>query len=203
MGSASTPRCYLFAQEHQSLDRTRGGLGLGLAIVRSLVAMHGGTVTAASPGRGKGSTFTVTFPVATLPVVVPVEKSKPTTSHEVLRRILVVDDNMDAAELMGELFERSGHSIKIAHDGPSALEVAATFAPEVAILDIGLPVMDGYELARRLRQQLGSAVHLIALTGYGQASDRDRARAAGFDVHLVKPVDHAALRAAIALTVDA
>jgi PAS domain S-box-containing protein len=193
------PRVFeLFTQEEQSLDRSRGGLGLGLAIVRSLVAMHGGTVTAASPGRGKGSTFTITFPVTTQPAVLPVEQSKPTRSPEVQRRILVVDDNTDAAQLMAELFERSGHSIAIAHDGPSALEVAATFSPEVAILDIGLPVMDGYELARRLRQQLGTSVYLVALTGYGQASDRDRAKAAGFDVHLVKPVDPAVLRAAIA-----
>ena len=126
-----------------------------------------------------------------------VQPSKPTRTQEVQRRILVVDDNTDAAELMAELFQRSGHSIAVAHDGPSALEVAATFAPEVAILDIGLPIMDGYELARRLREQLGATVHLVALTGYGQASDRDRAKAAGFDVHLVKPVDAAALRAAI------
>jgi CheY-like chemotaxis protein/two-component sensor histidine kinase len=186
----------LFAQEHQNLDRSQGGLGLGLAIVRSLVTMHDGTITAASAGRGKGSLFTLRFPLAAPVPAVPSERSTSTGMPEVSRRILVVDDNTDAAELMAELFQRSGHHTAVAHDGPSALEVAATFGPEIAILDIGLPVMDGYELARRLRDQLGQ-IHLIALTGYGQASDRERAIAAGFDVHLVKPVDPAALRAAV------
>ena len=185
----------LFAQESQSIERSQGGLGLGLAIVRSLVAMHDGTVTASSGGRGKGSLFTITFPVADRAPTSPIERSA-TRQPEVSRRILVVDDNTDAAELMAELFQRSGHHTAVAHDGPSALEIAATFGPEVAILDIGLPVMDGYELARRLRDQLGP-IHQIALTGYGQASDRERAMAAGFDVHLVKPVDPATLRAAI------
>lgn len=187
----------LFAQESQSLERSQGGLGLGLAIVRSLVTMHDGTVTASSAGRGQGSSFTITLPASERATTAPIERVTSTRQPEVSRRILVVDDNTDAAELMAELFERSGHHTAIAHDGPSALEVAATFAPEIAILDIGLPVMDGYELARRLRDQLGP-IRLIALTGYGQASDRDRAAAAGFDVHLVKPVDPATLRAAIA-----
>jgi len=186
----------LFAQESQSLERSQGGLGLGLAIVRSLVTMHDGTVTASSGGRGKGSLFTITLPVADRAATSPIERSAATRQPEVSRRILVVDDNTDAAELMAELFQRSGHHTAVAHDGPSALEIAAAFGPEVAILDIGLPVMDGYELARRLRDQLGP-IHLIALTGYGQSSDRDRAMAAGFDVHLVKPVDPATLRAAI------
>jgi PAS domain S-box-containing protein len=186
----------LFAQEQQSLERSQGGLGLGLAIVRSLVAMHDGTVTASSGGRDKGSLFTLTFPLAGRSPTIPLERVGPARSPEVSRRILVVDDNTDAAELMAELFQRSGHHTAIAHDGPSALEIAAAFGPEVAILDIGLPVMDGYELARRLRDQLGP-IHLIALTGYGQSTDRARAMAAGFDVHLVKPVDPATLRAAI------
>ncbi|MEO8843456.1 MAG: PAS domain S-box protein [Kofleriaceae bacterium] len=186
----------LFAQESQSLERSHGGLGLGLAIVRSLVAMHDGTITASSEGRDRGSSFTLTLPAAARATTVPIERITSTRLPEVSRRILVVDDNTDAAELMAELFRRGGHHTVVAHDGPSALQVAATFAPEIAILDIGLPVMDGYELARRLRDQLGS-IHLIALTGYGQASDRERAVAAGFDLHLVKPVDPATLRAAI------
>jgi PAS domain S-box-containing protein len=186
----------LFAQEHQSLDRSQGGLGLGLAIVRSLVLMHDGTVTAASGGRDKGSLFTITFPPADRATTAPIERASWPRLPEVSRRILVVDDNTDAAELMAELFQRSGHRTAVAHDGPSALEIATAFAPEIAILDIGLPVMDGYELARRLREQLGP-IHLIALTGYGQSSDRERALAAGFDVHLVKPVDPATLRAAV------
>ena len=186
----------LFMQEQQSLERSQGGLGLGLAIVRSIVTMHGGTVTAASDGHGKGSTFTVVFPITDQVAAVPVEPSRPARTQEASKRILVVDDNTDAAELMAELFERSGHRTAVAFDGPSALEIAATFAPEIAVLDIGLPVMDGYELARRLREQIAK-IHLIALTGYGQSSDRARALDAGFDVHLVKPVDPTALRAAV------
>jgi len=186
----------LFAQEHQSLDRSQGGLGLGLAIVRSLVLMHDGTVTASSGGRDQGSLFTITFPRSDGATSAPLERISPTQLPEVSRRILVVDDNADAAVLMAELFQRSGHHTAVAHDGPSALEIAAAFAPEIAILDIGLPVMDGYELARRLRELVGP-IHLIALTGYGRSSDRERALAAGFDVHLVKPIDPATLRAAV------
>ncbi len=188
----------LFAQERQSLDRSQGGLGLGLTIVRSLVGMHGGTVTAASDGRGRGSLFTVTLPAApplsTDAAVVPPAVARP--PGEPLRRILVVDDNLDAAELMGEVLRARGHDVCVAHDGPTALALAAEFHPDIALLDIGLPVMDGYELARRLRGQLG-AVKLIALTGYGQAADRARAKDAGFDLHMVKPVQMDALRAAL------
>ena len=186
----------LFAQEEQSIDRSQGGLGLGLAIVRSIIAMHDGGVTATSAGRGKGSAFTIWLPRYDGVAALTVEPSKSTRIATERKRILVVDDNTDAAELMAELFERGGHQTAVAHDGPSALELAATFAPQIAILDIGLPVMDGYELARRLRDQQG-AIHLIALTGYGQATDRERALAAGFNVHLVKPVNPDALRAAL------
>jgi CheY-like chemotaxis protein len=115
------------------------------------------------------------------------------------RRVLVVDDNDDAAELLAELITMSGHAAVIAHDGPRALDLAATFHPEIALLDIGLPVMDGYELARRLRAQ-SATVRLIAVTGYAQESARERARAAGFDMHLVKPVEIEALRAALGMS---
>ena len=191
-----------FTQERQSLDRSQGGLGLGLAIVKSLVAMHDGTVSAFSEGLGRGSVFTVSLPLAAFLAEAHHEAAVsngaallPLTSPS--RRVLVVDDNIDAAELMTELLRNSGHDAISAPDGATALRLVETFRPDVALLDIGLPVMDGFELARRLRAQFDT-VRLIALTGYGQADDLRRALAAGFDVHMVKPVDIAALRAAVA-----
>ncbi len=187
----------LFAQERQSLERSQGGLGLGLAIVKSLVAMHDGTIEAVSDGHGCGSTFTLELPAAVdRDVAAPIAAGSQARANESLRRVLVVDDNVDAAELMAEVLRRDGHEVVTAHDGPAALLAAQTFRAEVAVLDIGLPVMDGYELARRLREHLGT-VRLVALTGYGQADDRARAREAGFDLHMVKPVDIASLRAAL------
>ncbi len=191
----------LFTQERQSLDRSQGGLGLGLAIVKSLVAMHDGTVGAFSEGLGRGSVFTVSLPIAPASVdadadMVPppvAERERATTAA---RRVLVVDDNTDAAELMAEALRISGHDAIAAPDGPTALHLVETFRPDVALLDIGLPVMDGFELARRLRAQLGT-IRLVALTGYAQLDDRKRAFDAGFDVHLIKPVNMAALRAIV------
>ncbi len=188
------PRVFdLFTQEHQSLDRSRGGLGLGLAIVRNLVTMLGGSVSAASGGRGRGSTFTVVLPLcgpgsapgvereAAGPVVQPRSDG---------RRVMIVDDNVDAAETLADMLRLLGHVTLIAADGPAALRAIEAFAPDVALLDIGLPVMDGYELARRLRATPGtSKVRLFAVTGYGQDEDRRRSRDAGFDGHLVKPLD--------------
>jgi len=181
----------LFIQGHQGTERASGGLGLGLALVRSLVALHGGTVEAHSPGRGKGSAFVVALPIATEEAR---RSSAPTTPlvlavTTVPRRVLVVDDNDDARFLLAEALTSVGHDVRAAGDPAEALELIASFAPEVAILDIGLPVMDGYELAVRLRSQLPVTPKLIALTGYGQPHDRERSRVAGFDVHLVKPVD--------------
>ncbi|MBV8755649.1 MAG: PAS domain-containing protein [Deltaproteobacteria bacterium] len=177
----------IFVQGAQSIARTEGGLGLGLAIVKSLVQMHGGTVTATSDGLGHGAMFEVRLPAAgptsaEIPAVPP-----PAATESAALRVLVVDDNRDAAELMGELLTERGHDVRTAHDGLDALRVAAEFRPQVALLDIGLPVMDGYELAQRLREAVGP-LRLIAVTGYGQASDRERARSAGFDLHLAKPV---------------
>jgi PAS domain S-box-containing protein len=196
---AMLPRVFeLFAQERQSLERSQGGLGLGLAIVKSLITMHEGTVSAFSDGHGKGSVFTIEIPAAgpeggrsaeARPLTVRVAPGKSL-------RVLVVDDNADAADLLAEALGASGHVTSVAQDGPTALHVACTFRPDIALLDIGLPVMDGYELAGRLRSQFG-AVRLIAVTGYGQTPDRERARAAGFDVHLIKPVDLDALLAAV------
>jgi signal transduction histidine kinase len=183
----------LFVQSKRAIDRAQGGLGLGLTIVRSLVELHGGAVSAASEGTSRGSTFTVRLPlsaVADARAEAAAERPGAEGEGPRTKRILVVDDNRDAAELMAEALAASGHETRVAFDGPEALEVAAAFAPEVALLDIGLPVMDGYELARRLREHSGGdRLRLVAVTGYGQSKDRERSRAAGFDEHLVKPVD--------------
>ncbi|RYZ38620.1 MAG: response regulator [Myxococcaceae bacterium] len=189
------PRVFdLFVQEHQALDRSQGGLGLGLAIAKSLVSLHEGSISAQSTGRGRGSTFTVRLPAleAELPAPLPVPQpgalvsSEPTT---VSARVLIVDDNKDAADVLSESLTFLGCDTRVAYDGPSGLEAAKGFRPEIALLDIGLPVMDGYELARLLRQQEEPRVmKLVAVTGYGQESDRQRSRAAGFDAHLVKPL---------------
>ncbi len=191
----------LFAQERQALDRSKGGLGLGLAIVRNLVALHGGTVEAHSAGRDRGAEFIVRLPSvaekAESPKAAPDEPPRVRVhpSDDGLR-ILVVDDNEDAAELLATSLQLSGHVTQVALNGPDALRAALAFAPDVGLLDIGLPVMDGYELAERLRQQVrGRPLRLVAITGYGQEADRQRSRAAGFDDHLVKPIDMASLAA--------
>ena len=180
--------------------RSEGGLGIGLALVRNFVRLHGGHVAAMSDGPGRGSTFRVELPApaaATATATVPARSAAP--DH--LRRILLVDDNADAAELLSEMLRGIGHDVVVAHDGPRALAVAGEFHPDVAILDIGLPVMDGYELGRQLRQGSFPNGLMIALTGYGQAQDRARSHQAGFDEHLVKPVDFA--RLARVLSTDA
>jgi CheY-like chemotaxis protein len=179
----------VFVQGERTLDRTTGGLGLGLAIVQSLVTLHGGTVAADSDGEGKGATFTVTLPAlpATAAVEPPPVAAQPPPAAA--RRILIVDDNQDAAELLAEMFELAGHTVRVAHDGKRALEVAAEFEPECVMLDIGLPLIDGYEVARQLRARDGDRRRtLVAITGYGQEDDVQRALDAGFDRHLVKPV---------------
>jgi signal transduction histidine kinase/ActR/RegA family two-component response regulator len=181
----------IFVQEPQSLDRARGGLGLGLAIVKSIVDLHGGTVAAESEGVGCGSQFIVELPASLAsapdpePSATPPQRRTPQRAAE-SRRILVVDDNEDTTAVMAELLTWAGHEVAVAHDGPSALEVAARFAPEIALLDIGLPVMDGYELAVRLRR-LVPGVRLVAISGYGQEADRRRGREAGFEEHFVTP----------------
>ncbi|WP_437297797.1 ATP-binding protein [Sorangium sp. So ce426] len=184
-----------FVQERQALDRSQGGLGLGLAIVHNLVAMHGGRVSADSEGRGRGSEFTIRLPAAAdarSPEAAPARWMAGTQATPSLvdrRRILLVDDNLDAVELLAESLGAMGYTTRVASDGPSALRIAEEFAPDVALLDIGLPVMDGYELARRLREQpAGERVRLIALTGYGQEADLRRSEGAGFETHLVKPI---------------
>jgi two-component system CheB/CheR fusion protein len=195
----------LFVQGGRTIARSEGGLGIGLAVVRSLVQLHGGEVTAHSAGPGQGSEFVVRLPLAgdRLPgpavrggARTPSAPELPEARHK--RRVLVVDDNVEAAELISGALRALGHEVAVAHDGAEALKLADRFRPEVAVLDIGLPVMDGYELARRLREQpdFGTG-RLIALTGYGQPGDRARSLDAGFDVHMIKPVDVRALADAI------
>ena len=182
----------LFVQGDQGVDRSAGGLGIGLTLVRTLVELHGGRVTADSPGVGRGSRFTVWLPVEDVEAAVSRRRSAPVAvqaAHEP-RRVLVVDDNEDALELLAELLAMAGHEVKTAGDAAIALQVMKHFRPEVAIIDIGLPVMDGYELASRIRVELTDAApRMFALTGYGLQNDRARSLEAGFAAHFVKPVD--------------
>jgi CheY-like chemotaxis protein len=171
-------------------------------IVRTFIAMHGGTVTASSAGIGRGSEFTIELPLSTRPIAPRARAARTTgldpTVAPARRKVLVVDDNSETAELMAEHLVAIGHDVRIALDGPSALAIIDQFVPEVVLLDIGLPVMDGYELASRLRVALAPReLRIIAITGYGQAADHRRSRDAGFALHLVKPVDKATLRASV------
>ncbi len=183
------PRIFdLFTQAERSLDRSQGGLGIGLALVQRLVEMHGGSVSARSV-LGEGSEF-----VVRLPRVLPVESSLSATERAELTgpslRVLVVDDSLDTAETVAMLLKTRGHDVRIVHDGPSTLQAALDYRPDVVLLDIGLPGLDGFEVAKRLKQHpMLSGIVLVAMTGYGQESDHQRSQEAGFDHHLVKPVD--------------
>jgi signal transduction histidine kinase/DNA-binding response OmpR family regulator len=193
-----------FVQERQAIDRSQGGLGLGLAIVKSLTALHGGQVEAHSAGVGRGSEFTLRLPsehAAPAPAWLPgsaAEVSIPRARRDGLR-ILVVDDNEDAATLLADALDLLGHETRIAHDSPRAIHAVKDFTPDVAFLDIGLPVMDGYELGRRLREEAGlEKLRLVAVSGYGQESDLRRSQEAGFQDHLVKPVAQSKLESVLA-----
>lgn len=177
-----------FVQGERALDRADGGLGIGLTLVRSIAELQGGAVSAASAGPGLGTTMTVTLPLAEPAAVAPLQEPELTVPAP--RRVLVVDDGRDAAESLAMLLRMHGHEVRVAYDGEQALRYAAAAPPQVVLLDIGLPGMDGYEVARRLRRLAGVATaRMIAVTGYGQAQDQQAAQAAGFDGHLTKPVD--------------
>jgi signal transduction histidine kinase/ActR/RegA family two-component response regulator len=195
-----------FTQLNRSLARSEGGLGIGLALVRSLVEMHGGKVEAFSAGLGCGSEFVVRLPALeeqgeAEPAPVEPGQRAPRGAG---RRVLVVDDNLDSAETLGTVLEIAGHEVWLAHDGEEALVLVERHRPEAVLLDIGLPKLDGYEVARRLRLDPGNdGILLVAVTGYGKEEDRDRGRLAGFDHHLVKPVDLEALRDLLAASTSA
>jgi CheY-like chemotaxis protein/anti-sigma regulatory factor (Ser/Thr protein kinase) len=182
----------VFTQARQALDRSQGGLGLGLAIVRSLVTLHGGTVSVFSEGLGRGTTFTVRLPYAEMPHAGSPAQARPALPSTAAGagRILIVDDNRDSAEMIAAALSALGYATHVAFDAPGALRVVQELRFDVALLDIGLPVMSGYELAHRLREAPASAeIALVAVTGYGQPRDRLASGDAGFDAHLVKPVD--------------
>jgi CheY-like chemotaxis protein len=192
------PRVFdLFVQGDRSADRSQGGLGVGLAVVKRLIEMHEGTVTARSDGLRQGSTFEIRLPL--MRHLIAADDEPAPTARSPAARILIVDDNRDAADSLMALLALEGHTIDRVYSAAEALQRAVQFRPGVVLLDIGLPEMDGYEVARRLRQlpELKDA-RLIAVTGYGQAQDRERAKAAGFDEHLIKPVSSASVARAIA-----
>lgn len=192
ISAAALPRVFnMFSQVHSTTDRSEGGLGIGLALAQGLIELHGGTIEAKSAGLGCGSEFTVRLPrraALDLPTS-PLDPSAPSAGTAV-RRILIADDNRDSAETLAALLRMEGHEVTSVHDGPVALSVFSEMKPDVVLLDIGMPGLTGYEVARRLRQMpSGASVRLIAITGWGQDVDKERAYAAGFDLHLTKPVD--------------
>jgi CheY-like chemotaxis protein len=194
------PRLFtLFSQAHTALDRSEGGLGVGLALVRGLVALHGGKVEARSDGPGRGSEFIVQLPLgATAAEPVESELQPETAASVAALRILVVDDNQDAADTCSTLLELSGHQLRTAYTGKRAIEIAKIFHPHVVVLDIGLPDANGYDIARKIREtSWGRDIVLVAVTGWGHEDDRRRAFDAGFDHHLTKPLAANALESLV------
>jgi signal transduction histidine kinase/ActR/RegA family two-component response regulator len=188
----------MFAQVPTSLDRSKGGLGLGLTLVRSLVESQGGSVSAASEGKGRGSVFTVRLPLATAATAPPRDaRPGPPSIQAIAERVVVIDDNDEIRDMLVELLELDGYAVEQAADGPEGLNRILSARPNAALIDIGLPGLDGYEVARRVRHALGDGLVLVAMSGYGQAEDRARAAEAGFDTHITKPASvdeiHAAL----------
>ncbi len=188
----------LFSQSERTLDRSQGGLGIGLTLVRRLVEMQGGSVSVRSEGHDRGSEFTVRLPAGApaesvaAPAPPPIERKEHPATHEGC--VLVVDDNRDAAESLAMLLRAEGHAVHIAYDGPTALEVVQATRPRAVLLDLGLPGIDGFQVAERIRAMPdGARTLLIAISGYGQDEHRRRSRQTGFDQHLVKPVDPVAI----------
>jgi PAS domain S-box-containing protein len=188
----------MFSQVQSALDRSEGGLGIGLTLVRALVELHGGRVEADSTGLGAGSTFSVVLPLAAGAAGAPGAAAAAEAAPVPPRRVLIADDNVDAAESLAELVQLAGHDVRVVHDGTFAVDIAREFQPHVAFLDIGMPGCNGYEVARRIRQEPWSrGVRLVAVTGWGREDDRSRSRDAGFDSHLTKPVNPSAVEAAL------
>jgi CheY-like chemotaxis protein len=181
----------MFTQVNRTLDRSQGGLGIGLALVKRLVEMHGGTIAAESPGANQGSTFTVRLPLAPAPAEAsPPELPAGGRAATAGLKVLIADDNEDAADSLATLLELSGHEARTAYSGATAVAAAEAFSPDVVFLDLGMPGMSGYEVAKRLRAEPRHAgTRLVALTGWGNEEDRQKTAAAGFDFHLTKPAD--------------
>jgi len=191
----------LFFQGERTLERAEGGLGIGLTLVRRLAELHDGRVEAESPGHGHGSTVTVELPQIPAPAQAASPAGAPSAPSP--RRILIVEDSRDSRDMLRYLLERAGHEVHEAADGPSGVDAILKVRPDIALVDVGLPGLDGYEVARRVRAALaGRAVRLVALTGYGLPEDHRRSQEAGFDAHLVKPVDPARLAAVLAVPVS-
>jgi signal transduction histidine kinase/ActR/RegA family two-component response regulator/PAS domain-containing protein len=203
IAAETLPRIFdLFVQEKRALDRSQGGLGIGLTVVRALVALHGGTVSASSKGLGQGSEFVVRLPIAASDAMVDAIPGAPSSATAIgaagdRLRVLVVDDNEDAANMLCESLRARGYGVWVAYDGPSALSVASEFEPDLVLVDIGLPGMDGYELVGRLRRLEPPPRWIVAVTGYGHEEDYARSREAGFDEHIVKPMSSETLRAVL------
>jgi CheY-like chemotaxis protein len=201
---AMLPRVFdLFTQVDRTLGRSQGGLGIGLALVKRLVEMHGGRVEARSGGRGEGSEFTVRLPLAPAlagSVVRDASAAAADASASPRRKFLVVDDNRDAADSLAMLLQLRGAEVQVAYDGPAALDAARASRPDIVLLDLGMPVMDGFEIAARIRADRElEGVLLVALTGWGQPEHQRATAEAGFDRHLVKPVDLGELGALLTL----
>jgi CheY-like chemotaxis protein len=198
--AADLPRIFdMFAQANHAVDRSRGGLGIGLTLAKRLIELHGGTLEARSQGIGHGSTFVARLPLGgapAAPVQEPVDRRR--RSRKGRARVLVAEDVADAAEMMRVMLDYMGHDVRVAGDGARAVAIAKEFKPHVVLLDIGLPRLDGYEAGRRIRAALGPEVLLVALTGWGQQEDKERAKEAGFDLHLRKPAEPNVLEALIA-----